>query len=211
MKKIYFVRHGESASNIGGILLGAETPLTENGYTQAAFIAERCTNLPIEVVISSTMLRAHETGRIISEKINKPLVESSLFVERAHPSFYLGKPINDEEVQGIEKQVRAGFVDPSYRHSDEETFEDLKTRAFAALEFLRNREEEHIAVTTHGTFLHVIFACVVFGEQLNAAECQAMLRTMRASNTGITVIEYREDNLEAPWCVVTWNDHAHLG
>jgi 2,3-bisphosphoglycerate-dependent phosphoglycerate mutase len=211
MKKIYFVRHGESQSNVGGVMLGAETPLTEAGYKQAEYIAERCTKLPVEVVISSTMLRAHETGRTISEKINKELVLSDLFVERAIPTAYLGRLINDPEMQEIEQQIKKGFTDATFRYSDEETFEDLKIRATAALEFLKNRPEEHIVVTTHGTFLHVLFAVAVFGEILTAELCQATLKTMRASNTGITLLEYREDNLEAPWCVVTWNDHAHLG
>jgi len=71
MKRIYFVRHGESESNAGGIRSGPDTPLTQRGYEQAEQIARRCANLPVEVLISSSMLRAQETAKIISEKIGK--------------------------------------------------------------------------------------------------------------------------------------------
>lgn len=212
MKKVYFVRHGESQSNVGGVILNAETPLTDKGYEQAAAIAERCSRLPIEIIISSTMLRARETGRVISEVTQKDIVHSDLFVERRNPSVYKGRLITDPEIQDIETKIQDAFItDPSYRHSDEENFADLKQRAIAALEFLASRPEEHIAVTTHGTFLHILFGVAVLGEGLDAPTCNSILKGMRASNTGVTLLEYREDNTKTPWCVITWNDHAHLG
>lgn len=210
MKRVYFVRHGESESNVKGVLLGADTPLTERGYEQANFIAERCARLPIEAIISSTMLRARETARIISEKIKIPLELSDLFVERTHPDIYLGKSYDDPEIQRVEQILRDKFTEQGFRHSEEETFDDLKTRGKKALKFLEERKEGHLLVATHGTFLHVLFSLAVFGEKLSAQECHATLRTMRSANTGLTIFEHRDDDQETPWSVVVWNDHAHL-
>src|SRR3989338_3304650 len=73
MKTVYLVRHGESSTNVGGPILGAETPLTNNGRAQAVTVAERCTRIPIDVIISSTHVRARETAEAVSAKVSKPI------------------------------------------------------------------------------------------------------------------------------------------
>lgn len=210
MKRVYFVRHGQSISNTGGLLLGAETPLTEIGYQQASYVAERCTALPVEIIISSTMLRAQETGRIISERIGVAMELSDLFVERKEPSVYHGKEYYDPETQRVEQVLRENFTKPSFRYADEENFEDLKSRSVEALRFLEARPEQEILVTTHAGFLHFLFSVVVLGEDVSARECQLSLHRMKVSNTGLTIFKFDETNLEHPWSVLLWNDHAHL-
>ena len=90
MKTVYLVRHGESSANVGATKYfeGAESPLTEKGTEQARYIAERCTKLPIDLLVASTVKRAQQTASAISERINKPITSSELFVERMtqHPS-----------------------------------------------------------------------------------------------------------------------------
>ena len=64
--EIYFVRHGEAAGNASGFTQKADTPLTEEGHRQAAKVAERFRQLPVEVVFASYMDRAQETARYIA-------------------------------------------------------------------------------------------------------------------------------------------------
>lgn len=211
MKKIYFVRHGESEGNMGQIRQTAATSLTEKGKSQASIVAERCAKLPVETIICSTMSRAKETADAILKKVSKPTEYSDLFVERRRPSEVLGKPKDDPVALEVEKEIKLKFHLPGFKFSDEESFEDLKNRALAALAYLAQRPEENILVVTHGFFMRIIIACVVFGEKLTGEEGVKFIRTFHMENTGISVLMYDKEDTKTPWWLWIWNDHAHLG
>lgn len=208
---MYFIRHGESEGNTGPIRQDSFSELSDRGRKQAAFMAERVSKLPVEILVASTMTRAQQTAFIIGEKIGKKVVSSDLFVERRRPSAQTGKPKDDPEAALIDKDIWNNFSTAEYRHSDEENFEDLRDRARQALEFLANRPEEHIAVVTHGFFMRIVMAYVVFQERLTGKECELFMRTFRMENTGLTILKYAGSDQEPPWWLWTWNDHAHLG
>lgn len=210
MKNIYFVRHGESEANVGNIKSNSRTPLTENGHAQAAKIAERCVRLEFDVIISSTMTRAHDTALAIADATGKPLESSDLFTERRAPSEQEGQLQQKEFLAEMKEIAEHYAANPDFHFSDEENFTDLKKRAMKALEFLENRSEENIVVVTHGIFLRMIVACAIIGETATAEEFLKLLATMRHANTGITVFRY-DSTREYPWVLWTWNDHAHLG
>ncbi|OHA06802.1 MAG: hypothetical protein A2934_03825 [Candidatus Sungbacteria bacterium RIFCSPLOWO2_01_FULL_47_10] len=209
MKKVYFVRHGESEGNVGPVRQTPASRLTDRGRRQAVGIAERAMRLPIEIIISSSMNRAQETARIISEKTGMRIESSDLLVERRRPSEQVGKPKDDPTALESERLIKENFSKPGYRYSDEENFDDLKIRALNALDFLSKRPEGHICAVTHGVFMRVVVACVVFGRDLNSRECAQFMHSFRMENTGITVFGYDEEKMH-PWWVWVWNDHAHL-
>lgn len=211
MKTVYFIRHGESEGNIGPVRQDAFSSLSNQGKDQASIMAERCAKLPIDVLLASTMTRAQETAGIIGDRINKEVVSSELFVERRRPSAQTGKPKEDTKVSLIDKEIWNNFGTPGYRHSDEENFEDLRDRARKALAYIASRPEEHIAVVTHGFFMRIIMAYVVFRERLTGKECELFMRTFHMENTGLTILKYMGDDKEPPWWIWVWNDHAHLG
>lgn len=208
-KKIYFIRHGESETNAGTIFRGAHSALTEKGKAQACFIAERCTRLPIEILISSSLKRAQETAVIIGETIHKEIETSDLFVERRRPSIQKGMAKNDPISVEADKSIFDNFSVPGFRHSDEENFDDLKQRAGEALSHLSERKEKHIAVVTHGFFMRVVIAFAVFGPELTGKECERFIRSFHMENTGITVLGFDGVGPHSWWLWV-WNDHSHL-
>ncbi|HUD04137.1 MAG TPA: histidine phosphatase family protein [Candidatus Paceibacterota bacterium] len=209
MKKVYFIRHGESEGNAGPIRQTKETPLTKKGKSQASIVAERCVKLPLEFIVCSSMNRAKETAEIILGKISKPIEYSDLFIERRRPSEVLGKPKNDPAALEAEKEIEEKFQIPGFKFSDEENFEDLKRRAKKALEYLERRPEETILVVTHGFFMRIIMAYVVFGDKLTGEECVRFIQKFHMENTGITVLGY-DGKSNSPWWLWIWNDHAHL-
>ncbi|TSC86568.1 MAG: alpha-ribazole phosphatase [Parcubacteria group bacterium Gr01-1014_8] len=217
MKTIYFVRHGETEGNKGHFFQGPDTPLTDKGRAQAAFIAERVSKLPIEVILSSEMERAKDTAEHISRSTGK-LVEFSKFLfERRIPSVQVGSRHNSEEMRHVSREVIANFGKPGGRYSDEENFDDLKERARDALNELAERPENHIVAVTHGFFLRVILAYALFDEKLTPEICVAFLKGGRVANTGLTILRYKHEdheyfgNSENGWEFWVWNDHAHLG
>lgn len=70
---VYFIRHAESLKNKDGLDRTSETPLSENGFEQAKFMALRIKKVPIDVIYSSSYLRARQTAEIVSKEINKPI------------------------------------------------------------------------------------------------------------------------------------------
>jgi alpha-ribazole phosphatase len=67
--RIYFVRHGESVSNAGGITMPhADIPLTKRGQEQAMAVADQLPAKPSRV-LSSSFLRARETARPYCERV----------------------------------------------------------------------------------------------------------------------------------------------
>src|SRR3989344_1714891 len=117
MKTVYFVRHGQSEGNVGSVFQHADSPLTAKGIKQAEFIAERCTRLPIDVIISSTQPRAADTAQIISEKTKHEVELSDLFRERKKPSSLEDKPLDDAGAQKIISSLlrTVSFLDISLR------------------------------------------------------------------------------------------------
>ena len=85
MKTVYFIRHGESEGIANLRYQPSEAPLTERGREQARLIAERCTRLQIDTIISSTMTRAQETAAIIAARTGLPVESSDFFRERRLP------------------------------------------------------------------------------------------------------------------------------
>lgn len=209
MKTVYFIRHGESETNTGGIRRGDETPLTEKGRKQADVIALRASKLPIDVLISSTMERAKDTAKSIAKKTGKSVEYSKLFVERVWPSWFTGRLRDDPEVAAAQKEMIRNFTDQNFKLADEENFEDMKKRAISALEYLKEREEEHIVVVTHGLFLRVMLATVIYGKDLSAHELDCILGGTVTENTGISIIK-EDTKWKLGWKLSVFNDHAHL-
>ncbi|MEK7612822.1 MAG: histidine phosphatase family protein [Patescibacteria group bacterium] len=210
MKQVYLVRHGESQSNAGGIVIGAEAPLTPRGVEQAKFIAERISKLPVEAIVSSTMLRALQTAQYISDVKNIRVETSDLFCERINPQEQFGLTNTDPEYNRIEDLVNIRYGDEGYRFSNEDTYADLNVRAQKALFYLEERTEEHIAVVTHSVFVRALLATLLFGKNISGHESKKIFRGFKTANTGLTIFQHDTNNQLGHWRVVVWNDHAHL-
>ena len=70
---LYLIRHAESLKNPQGLDRTAETPLSEAGIRQAGTVAQRVAKIGIDVIYSSTYIRAKQTAEVISKAINKPI------------------------------------------------------------------------------------------------------------------------------------------
>jgi len=226
--RVYFVRHGESEENVNDIYRGPAAKLTETGYAQARFVAERFTTIPIDLILSSTMERAKETARIISEKIGQGVIHSDLLVETKAPSEFLHKEYDDPEAVSVRNAwLKTRYVDEHARYSDEENVADLKVRAKQALLFIADQKVNDCLVVSHGTFLRIILGIILEGDDFSSQMFLRMRNAFSISNTGITMFDYNVpdsnhrhistkesqpgDGTISGWRLITWNDHAHLG
>lgn len=159
MKRLYFVRHGQSQANVDKVFAGqADTPLTALGQKQAKEAAEQAKQLKIDHIVSSPLSRAHDTAKIIAETIGYPVDQielSSLLMERNFGSF-AGKSWDiDLDLDG--------FIDV-------ETMDSVLERAHLAYEHLQTLPYETILVVGHGTFWQKFYMVAHPGETVSAAD-----------------------------------------
>ncbi len=212
-KLIYFVRHGESILNAQGIRQGAEGGLSEKGKLQANAAGERLSRHSFKVILSSPYIRAKESADIINNCLVKPkkIEYLDLLAERRNPSEIIEKSVKDPEVQRIVDTIDKSYHSDDFRYSDEENFQDLKDRARRLLAYLSTRREKHVLVVTHGIFLRMIAAYILYGESLTASDYNLLSFLNAYNNAAITICEYKKPwfgkPLERPWELIAWDDY----
>jgi 2,3-bisphosphoglycerate-dependent phosphoglycerate mutase len=207
MKTVYFVRHGSTEGNEKRAYQHLHTPLSELGRRQAEFVARRFERIPVDIVITSDMERAAETGRCIAERNRLPIVFDPLFQEILRPAIVRGKGRDAPEVLEVMRFLAENWTNARVKHSDEENFFDLKKRALKALAHLAERPERTLLVVTHGTFLCMLICCMMAGEEVCPQWFDRVRHFLVLKNTALSVCQYDHGK----WQLVIWNDHAHLG
>ncbi len=210
MKKIYFVRHGESEGNFLRIHQSKNTPLTEVGQSQAKIVALRFSKIQVASIIASPCLRAQQTAQAIADKNDLKIETNDLFTEKKGPSELIGISQQSEQSKQIRKKLgeRLFEQDGNWRYSDEETIAEFAKRAEDALKFLSQRTEENLAVVCHALILRMIIAKILnpAGDLKNLYD---IYENFELNNTSISVVSY--DDEKQTWKINCINDYSHLG
>jgi probable phosphoglycerate mutase len=210
-KVVYFVRHGQSLDNAAPVFQGLDSPLSARGQLQATQIAQRVADIPFEAIISSPLERTKQTAQVIAKATGKDIEFSELFVERRKPSSINGKPYTDAAASHLWHDWEKSMTTPGPGVEDGEGYDDILSRAKAALHSLLQRPERHLLVVTHGYFLRALVTTALLGEALTLASYRSVLKGMAMENTGVTVLVYEDAFEQAPrWRLWVYNDHAHL-
>lgn len=208
MKTIYFVRHGSTYGVENEIYQSFNTPLSETGRQQAIKSAQYFKDIQPDAIIASTMTRASETAEIIKNiaKLNATIQYTDLYHEVHRPSEVREKSKFDPEVVEIIRKTRENFTNKDWKYSDEENFFDLKNRALEALQYTTSQDGDVLLVTTHATFLKIVLAVIVFGNDLTPDTLSRFKDIFWVENTSISKVTFKDSR----WRVISWNDHGHL-
>jgi broad specificity phosphatase PhoE len=187
IQQFVVVRHGESRTNAtntfqAGNQYGTD-PLTPLGAEDAARLAERLAALPVDLIVSSSYLRARSTAGVIAEATRAPHVipvrrdsswvdlsasdpqvgiSASLLREIDVPSQLQGLRFDDPRARAIQHAAMAVADQPDGHYSDEENLHDLWQRAEQIRRYLETRTEDLIVVVAHGGILKVWLAHLMF-------------------------------------------------
>lgn len=212
MKKIYFVRHGESEGNLLKVHQSPQTPLTEIGLSQAKIVALRFSKIQTSLIIASPCLRAQQTAQAIADKNDLHIATNDLFTEKRGPSELVGLSQNSQQSKTVRAEIAQHFLDQDghWQYSNEETADEFAKRAKQALDFLSERPEENLIVVCHSLVLHMIFATILGqGQDLKLEDLYGIYENFKINNTSISVAVYNEENHK--WSVDCLNDYSHLG
>lgn len=203
MTKIYFIRHGESVSNLITQFAGSlDMPLTEKGRAQAAITADFLRNVPFAAVYASDLSRAYDTGAKVAQVHNIPIYgtpqlreifagdwEGKTYsqLEKAYPDSY-----------GVWR-TQIGLAECP----NGETVAQLQTRICSFVEeIVRKHPNETVCIATHATPIRVM-ECVWTDTPL------FQMHTIPwVSNASVTIAEYNENGVGT---LVARDLHEHLG
>ena len=203
MTKVYFVRHGESVSNLITQFAGSlDMPLTEKGQEQAKTTAAFLKNIPFTAVYASDLCRAYETGRCIAAMHSVPILGTERLRE-IYAGDWEGKQYSQLEQEypgsyGVWRR-QIGLAECP----NGETVAQLQSRVRACVkEIVRDHPDEAICIATHATPIRVM-ECVWTNTPL------AQMHTIPwVSNASVTIAEYDENGVGH---LLARDLHEHLG
>lgn len=200
--KVILLRHGESVGNAEGYHQGqTDYPLTENGRKQARAVARRWhrEGINFDRVVSSPLLRAHETAEIIAGILKAPLEIDVSWMERDNGLLSGLRP--DEAAQVY---PRPEFIHPyqAIGRTGESQWE-LYLRAGRAIQRLISLSPGCYLVVSHGGILNmVMYAILGIPVQANFTGPR-----FRFGNTAFATLSYSP--AEHKWTLYGLNDSTH--
>lgn len=186
-KPFYFVRHGETVANTEKRIAGwLETPLTDNGRSQAQRVSEIFTHLDIQPtkIYHSDLSRAHDTAHIINKKLNIAIAEHEGLREHNFGEFEGYAPWDD-----IIPQILQGITP---KGGESQTM--FRTRMTNVITQILNNHDGIPLLAAHGGFGHQFQ--IIFGQDGS--------HSMR--NCHLHYFEPWPQNKPAPWKVHVFDE-----
>lgn len=202
MTKIYIVRHCEAEGNIKKMFQGlTDLDITELGAKQLKALECRFSDIHIDRVFSSPLLRARKTAKaIIGSKpleleINEDIIEldGGVIEGKTYDEIYAAFP---------------DFKDMWSNHPEDfapengETMIDAYERIWnAVLKIARENKNKTVACATHGGVLRCLNCRLLKGDIKKMSELEF------AGNTAVNLIEFDDD---FSFTLKIYNDTSHL-
>lgn len=161
MTTLYIVRHGYSVGNAEKRFAGrADFPLNETGRRQAACTAEFMRDTPLDVILSSPLLRAKETAEAIAKTHGLAI---TILPDLAEISFGELDGLPVEEVAARYPDVfttwRNRIIDAAFPGG--ESTREVAARAQRVLgEILRTYADKRVCVVSHGALIKFMLAYI---------------------------------------------------
>ena len=206
MKRVYFVRHGQTNANVNAVWQDYSEELSTVGKIQAIRLAERVEHIDFEEMFISDYVRTQQTAKPILELKSVPLTLSPLLREEKVPTSWVGKDELDAKGIAFAEDMIEYSENSDWRVEDAENTTDIYNRIVGTLKMLEDAPSQNILVVSHGNFLKQLVGYVLLGGKGSKKEVASFKRTFKSTNTGITILVF-QDNF---WKVLSWNDHAHF-
>jgi 2,3-bisphosphoglycerate-dependent phosphoglycerate mutase len=198
---ILLLRHGQTASNAGGIVQGhLPVPLNDVGHQQARQLAAKMAKWSpkIDALISSDLLRAMQTAQPISEALGLPIISDPGWRERGLGSAE-GQTYSERQLW----MLASGDADPPGAESKAQFAE----RVYNAIVALPKKFPSggHIAVVSHGGPIRIVLHLLA-EKKLHCLADPMSLNVEVIANGSI--LELRADG--GAWGVLRLNEVEHL-
>lgn len=154
MFDLTLLRHGESLGNANRQIQGhLDAPLSKQGEEQARSLARywQSRKTTFDRVISSPLVRAQTTARIIAETLGLQVKLNPLWMERSFGQWE-GQPFDELRKQENFSKIFHPYIPPG---ETGESLMDTYQRAVQAVQELLRQEAGRYLVVSHGAFLNM--------------------------------------------------------
>jgi broad specificity phosphatase PhoE len=164
-RSFYFLRHGQTAWNVEGRFQGhTDIPLNELGLAQARDAATVLAGYPVDLIVTSPLIRARRTAEIVAKHLDKALLVDDELKER-HFGGFEGLVVNDVKAQlGLQPHERL------VRHLpvDAEQWHETRARAVRVIgKWLDRHPDRTLLFVTHSGLFDALHE-LTFGSRVEA-------------------------------------------
>lgn len=197
---IYVIRHGECAGNKEGRIRGrTDFPLNENGLLQAQALAAAMKTKGLDMVFTSSLLRARQTAEIVASAAGVPCEARDGFI-----NICMGPWENRRKAElAVEypAEWRTWMAEPEeLRLPGAETLDDVRVRATSELfRIVEEYRGKRVAVVTHRGVLKPLLA--------GALGLERGYWKLHADTASYSLLTH--DDVHG-WCLMGLNDTHHL-
>jgi broad specificity phosphatase PhoE len=209
---VYFVRHGESASNAapGGMALPLEQGdrLTERGFEQARAVADRLAAAGATRVLTSPLRRARETAEVIAARLELPITEVEELRELRESEGYGELSLEDQRLRRWSEWMAEHGEDPDHSYRGGESFNEITARVRVLQKRLVADAVASTIAVSHGIFMRFFFMQVLLHGAFRADQVQDLWQ-LGSVNCGVCGFEHSDPDLAAnyakrPWRCLSW-------
>lgn len=200
--KVIMVRHGETEWNALCKFLGTvDIPLNEKGRRQAGYAREALEGEQIDVIYSSPMIRAYETGDIIRGDRNLEIIKDEGLRE-INCGKWEGFDGNEVE-ERFPGQIYLWGNDPdACRIEGGDTFREVSDRIVEAfLRIVHENRGKTILITSHMICLTLLMI------YFDGKEINDMWNVKPVKNAALNIVEVSDDDTVE---IVAWSDDSFV-
>lgn len=200
--KVIMVRHGETQWNVLCKFLGSvDLPLNEKGRRQAGYAKEALKDEKIDVIYSSPMKRAYETGEIIRGERSFPILTDEGLREIGCGKWegLDGKEVEEKYPGQIELW---GNRPEELKIEGGDTFQEVSDRIVEAFyKIVNDNQGKTILITSHMICLTLLMLHFE-GRRINE-----MWDVKPIGNAALNIVEVDEDNKVK---IISWSDDSFV-
>ncbi|WP_400246438.1 histidine phosphatase family protein [Niallia sp. JL1B1071] len=171
-KTIYLIRHCEAYGQ------QAEAPLTASGKRQANDLANFLKEEGIQLILSSTSLRAYESAKPLAERLQIPIQNEERLIERK---------LSSRNLNNWQSLLEQSFTDLEIAYEGGESSRQAMTRATDIMKECLQRQENRFAMVTHGNLLALMWKYV--------DPSVGFIEWSKLSNPDVIQINYHSDRV----------------
>lgn len=160
---LYLIRHGETDANVAGVWQGStDSSLNARGQAQAQALAQRIARerLPIRVIYSSPLQRAHQTARAIAQALG----DVPIVLDPGLAEYHLGdwEGLSYQELRDEKHFWQRMAQDPDFTPPGGESPRQFAERLVASFQgIVQAHPDETVAVVGHGGALATALAMLL--------------------------------------------------
>lgn len=148
-RKLYLIRHGETASNANGVFRGRyDVPLNDTGRKQAESLRNRLIREKLDIVYSSPLKRAVETAEIISD--GEIDIEVSDYFQNLDIGTWSNRPKEEIQKKYPDLWKLWKFSPEKLKFPEGETLFETTKRSYNGVRYiLENTDFQNIGIVSH--------------------------------------------------------------